>query len=959
MFYTFLEERMIKKIRIIGFMFVIFASYFSVSCKFDKEETEKELESKISLTVSLPNDDGDVVILTNDKAPIKLAVSSTDTITKAVYKKRQNGSVPNANELITDENSTDISVDSETLIFYVFENGLYDIAVQNSKGICEYTSVEIKTIDKVPLPEVKNLTASCDGDYIYLSWKNPLPENKYDSPLRKIKISYEYNDNEFDSANGESFVNADEEFFSIKIADGKNKSDYIKIIIQTVDDLGNKSLGINIEMKIAYIISNNAPNLEITSPINNLIYLPKDSGLTISGSIMTEESRSVLVIYNGSEKIYEQEIKKEEFEIVKISDNEFFRYNFDINLPETVFDQDLSEQYAIKIVADNGKKTEVIKTVIYDVDAPEIVITDESPIVHGSFKISNGEYDGKTIYKTIDRSNFINGVFIVHGTIIDSYDKVENTKWEFYQDGIIVDSGIIEDINFMLQLDTAKNTYKANMDGKLVITSTDRAGNESRMERTYFVCQETDYPIIESGDPETLSFDFTSKNQLKAEVLKGNIINTKGEGQQLRFMFADDDGIDSIMISTISANGFDSYGQLQIRGDARTEYAYIYTVPTIPGYYYVTISLTDINGKKNMFGYNDTVCILVTGREYRINLSTSPEWITTLEDENSRENAKTQFTILGENICDSAFLTVLVDDENDEIGVHTITNLDKDGYITWIDLFKPAPYIFNEEKIYQEEVVYYAIGKTTGQRSTAALFRYKIDNVKPLLFNITPPNVEETMFSSFRISGFASDEGSGLSTVEVIAKNKDEGLNDNDVWQQASIGGDDSWFYTLVFSEFPSVFCQNGEKTLYARAYDVVGNCSIIYSGDFIYDSAEPEVVILDCIEKQTGIVQSDNGYFNVHQSFSLTGSVFDSYGVKDIKIEQIESNGVRTLIKTIPNSELSQNGKWTVENLPRKSDGTAQESIRLGKYIYYITVTDLVGKISSTGVSVTIDSTL
>lgn len=265
-----MEEKMIKKIRIIGFMFVIFASYFSVSCKFDKEETEKELESKISLTVSLPNDDGETVILTNDKAPIKLTISSTDTITKAVYKKRQNGSVPNANNLITDEDSTDIKVDSETLIFYVFENGLYDIAVQNSKGICEYTSVEIKTINKVPFSEVENLSGYCDGEYVYLSWKNPVSESKYDSPLKNVKVFYIYNDDKYDSANGEFLLSIREENLSIKIANGKKETDYVSITVQTIDELNNVSKGSQIQVWCYRHINISTTSIDVEQKIKEM-----------------------------------------------------------------------------------------------------------------------------------------------------------------------------------------------------------------------------------------------------------------------------------------------------------------------------------------------------------------------------------------------------------------------------------------------------------------------------------------------------------------------------------------------------------------------------------------------------------------------------------------------------------------------------------------------------------------
>ena len=224
-------------------------------------KTKAPVASTLSLQVSLPNDDENIV-LTNNSATINVVVSTTDQILKAVWKKGLPDDLPTAEALLSDTAATELFTDSRTASFSVTENGVYDIAMKNGQGITDIVRTEIKTIDKSPLGEIKNLNSSNNGDYITLTWENPEPQNQYDSPLQSIKISYVYNNDESDSDNGEITLSSECTEFSIRMPDNKADSDFVIISAKTVDKLGHISQGCSIQTNCTRILICNASNVE-------------------------------------------------------------------------------------------------------------------------------------------------------------------------------------------------------------------------------------------------------------------------------------------------------------------------------------------------------------------------------------------------------------------------------------------------------------------------------------------------------------------------------------------------------------------------------------------------------------------------------------------------------------------------------------------------------------------------
>ncbi len=199
------------------------------------------------LKLILLNDSEENVLLTADYAPIKVCIPNTCQVTKVVWKKGTANTKVDPYTLLNDSAAENIILDfSNTAIFYVSENGWYDVAAQDTLGRCEWNQIEVKTIDTTPLGEVKNLVASTKDRTATVAWKDVSTSEKYNSPLKSVKITYIYNDNENDSNNGSLLVDVGVETAGILIPRAKTSEDFLRIKVQTVDELGNISEGVKV-----------------------------------------------------------------------------------------------------------------------------------------------------------------------------------------------------------------------------------------------------------------------------------------------------------------------------------------------------------------------------------------------------------------------------------------------------------------------------------------------------------------------------------------------------------------------------------------------------------------------------------------------------------------------------------------------------------------------------------------
>lgn len=336
--------------------------------------TGTPVESTLSLSAILPNDNG-TIVLTNDRAPINVIASSSDKITKAVWRKSDDESFVSAESLLSDSSANLFYLTSSAQI-YVTENGFYDIAVQNEEGICKSKRVEIKTIDKTPLAEVTNLSVTCNGTNVNISWMNPHSENEYDSPLKYLRISYVYNDNQ-DSANGSVTINSNISSYSFRIPSDKDENDFVKITVQTQDGVNNISNGLQEKIWCCYCIKASYDADEEIKNLPNSVSMVRVIGLPSDFNNSCRELRKKS--YGSKIKI---DLDLSNGNGTSISDNAFYG---NINLRKVI----LSE--SITVIGENAFKSCKNLT---DINIPASVSTIGASAFYGCESLETIEISG-------------------------------------------------------------------------------------------------------------------------------------------------------------------------------------------------------------------------------------------------------------------------------------------------------------------------------------------------------------------------------------------------------------------------------------------------------------------------------------------------------------------------------------------------------------------------------------
>ena len=247
---TLLEGIIMKKkiILLLSFTLVLISCQNQVIEKEVIKEVSKKIKSgSISIQITQPNDNS-TIKLTNDFAPINVKISGPDSISKVAWKKGAEKIGVKPGDFFSDENVHQITLDSSSSAsFTVTENGWYDIVAQDVLGRYEWEQVEVRTIDIIPLEEVKNLRATCENKGIKLSWVNPSAQSCYDSPLKSIRFKYIYDNNLSDPNNGEFVVDSESQSTIIQLADAVDENSCLQITAKTIDEVGNESEGQTIQ----------------------------------------------------------------------------------------------------------------------------------------------------------------------------------------------------------------------------------------------------------------------------------------------------------------------------------------------------------------------------------------------------------------------------------------------------------------------------------------------------------------------------------------------------------------------------------------------------------------------------------------------------------------------------------------------------------------------------------------
>ena len=265
----------------------------SVDTSGNKSEgvTTKETpqESKLLINITLPNDNGETIMLTNDSAPVQVQITSTDAIVKAVWKKGEKKIGVKPEALLADNEAHLLTLDTEANTqFIVEENGWYDVVAQDAAGRFDWEQIEVKTIDVTPLAEVTHLAAKYDEESdstkpMVLTWVDPFSTDAYDSPLDHVILSYKKNDEGESVFLGE--VPAGTQTLRYAVPEGCNADDYLRVTINTVDSFGNTSEGTSVMALCSFELKLSVYTVNSLVYISNLD-LDKISDMTSTGKVI-------------------------------------------------------------------------------------------------------------------------------------------------------------------------------------------------------------------------------------------------------------------------------------------------------------------------------------------------------------------------------------------------------------------------------------------------------------------------------------------------------------------------------------------------------------------------------------------------------------------------------------------------------------------------------------------------
>ncbi len=731
--------------------------------------------------------------------------------------------------------------------------------------------------------------------------------------------------------------------------------------VEGLDESGNGIMNTGKGYGFRFVSSGMPPVIEITEPKEPLTRLKLGDGITFSGKISTEDGTPDFVLYlttesdEGKTEIFRKPYTEDDARLSE--DNKLLEYYFDETISADTFDQNQSKQYTIIVSAEDEKNSEETKNVLYDVEGPNINITDIKPVVENS-----------------ERNNNINKTIIVKGNLDDAFDSVASAEWKLTQKDadendvtIVSGSGLKTVFNIEVNTTNAQDKKEA----ALIITAKDKAGNVSEITESFFINQETDIPTIAPSDSDTLTFEYTDKAKLIAGnkgVSKDKAKNIYTANSQVLMFFTDDDGIETIDVTATPYP--DNFGDVEVKPTSNsvqvkkaTEFTYAFKAPVYEGYYTIEVIVKDCNGVKK----TESFCILVSGAIPEVKITTTPEFVTT-NTENIASDAKKSFTVKGTNSGTTPFQFV---ERNGIPLAETAYN----GYegdntnmrVKWTDIFtppKPEESTGSNSSVSSGTVIYKAYDAYETE-SEGVTFTYSLDNIHPSVVITSCLDPSKSQGASFKFIGTAADnsDGSGVEEVQIRIDNLDAGKtsasnwNELDVAETSSTGtiastgwikasGTDSWNCQIVFDDYKAVFGngKEGKKVLYVRAKDVVGNYNEMTKQEFVYDKADP---VLTVDESSFQRFMGSGGY-------TLKGTASDTNALKEVTITETKTGTEATEPVTVTSViTVGSDGKWTV-NVPL---GNAEPES--GTYKYVVVAEDVAGnKTSSNEYQTVVDIT-
>ena len=703
----------------------------------------------------------------------------------------------------------------------------------------------------------------------------------------------------------------------IKKEDGFQYRHNYRIGVEGFDESGNSILNTGSGYGFRFVSNGMPPVVEVKEPKEDTTRLKIGEGIRFCGTISTEDGTPDLILYksDGKTEIYRKDFTEEE---ARINEETLeLEYDYDYTIPASVFNQEESQEYKIILQAENIRTTKDEKIILYDVEGPDINITDIKPVVN------NGV-----------RANNINKTITVKGNLDDVFDSVASAEWKLTQtaaDGTekIIQSGSGLRTTFNFEVDTTKAEDKK--EALFKINAKDKAGNESVVSESFFVDQSTDIPTIAPSDTDSLTFNFKDKNQLiqgNKGVIQDEIKNIYTANSQVLMDFTDDDGIETIEVTTTADP--DNYSEeeqelpvITVLARNATEYTYAYKTPVQDGYYTIAVKVTDNTG----VSAEQSFCILVSSEVPAIET-----WLDDVLLEESMTQTKTSAYVFKYKLAENygmaeGYPLVTINKDNVPLVENTgFTQTDFTDEETETN-YKIINITNHTDGLYEYNIVAKdLVGKETKVRRNVLL-----DTTAPVITVTSPVLTDWQNVTTVKINGSAEDKSGtyavwysfGAAAMPVIPSENIETPASwtSKGWTKAT--GTTSWSFILAD------ITDGSQQKLFIAAVDsngAVTTGSQVISATVKVDATNPTLT-------ETGI-GAGTQYKNA--AFALCGVAEDNgSGLAELSI----TNGTTTWTVT-PNNGLenpADKGKWTLE--------VPVTSLSEGTNAYTISATDNAGR--------------
>lgn len=236
----------------------------------------------ISLTPSVPHQNGYTGDKSNTIVTITVNITSTGAVEKVVYKK--DGSIK-AKTLLADSKALSAIATEDNKVWKIYlsatdetANGTYTVAAIDKEGREEVEQIIIDQFDFTPPAKVKSVTGeyTSDSSIITLNWTNPA-----DSDYDHVEISYTTNDGIRNSEPSQAIIVTKESNNKIFNEIDGTKAYYTYNFV-TYDTLGNKSSKLSWKVSVGTTVAN-VPEDFVEVPGGTVTGAVADSAVFING----------------------------------------------------------------------------------------------------------------------------------------------------------------------------------------------------------------------------------------------------------------------------------------------------------------------------------------------------------------------------------------------------------------------------------------------------------------------------------------------------------------------------------------------------------------------------------------------------------------------------------------------------------------------------------------------------